>query len=43
MKISIIEGDIVQISRITKVRSGGKDFIRLYGYDESGKLLKVAK
>jgi len=33
----------MKISRITRIRNKGKDYIRLYGYDESGQAIRQIK
>jgi hypothetical protein len=33
----------MQISRITKVRNKGKDFIRIFGYNENGEPVRLLK
>jgi hypothetical protein len=33
----------MEVSRITHLRNGNKDYIRLYGYDENGNPIKQLK
>jgi hypothetical protein len=33
----------MEITRITKVRNKGKDYIRIFGYDENGEPVRLLK